>query len=244
VGSFPHHHNPFTNADNLSITFSPMTDLDGAIKRQTPSQEQATAGDGRGDETESSEQQTSPQKARFRATPWLIVVLCLGVPVGFGLGQAGHDFQVNQANRESDAAVQGNGDQARGPCKDWADTICERMGSEQAYECTHARAASRLLSGSACVRAQEGVLAKIGALKAGRVECDELFGKACIDLGPEGKGCEFATAKAPTFSSEECQDMKRHYKRVLAKLMKRQEEGTLKEPSREPGEDVTTSMPN
>jgi len=189
-------------------------------------------------------EQISHKKSRFRVLPLLTLALCVGVPVGFGLGNVGHDFRLNQARKEADAAVKGKGDETTGPCKAWADTICEEMGSELGYECTHARAASLLLTGSACVRAQEGVLAKIGALKAGRVPCDELFGKVCSDVGPEGKGCEFAMARAPTFSSEECQDMKRHYSRVLAKVMKRQDEGKHKEPPLQPGDGVAISVPN
>lgn len=105
---------------------------------------------------------------------------------------------------------------------------------ELAYECTHARAASALLSDSACGQAQETVLTKLDAMKAERAPCSELTNKLCADLGPEGKGCELARAKEPTFSIDACQGMARRYPRVLAQITERQEKGTLPSPPRAP----------
>lgn len=189
------------------------------------------------------EKESDHRRSRFRAVPQLAFVSFLGVPVGFGLSQAGQELQTTQAFHASDAMTTGSADEGTGSCKAWADTICERMGNEQAYECTHARAASRLLTGAACAQAQAGLAARLDELKSGRVHCDELFGKVCSDVGPEGKGCEFALAKAPTFSSGECQDMKRHYGRVLAKVMNRQE-GRQSDPPHEPRDGSAISGPN
>jgi|GEM_PF-2533526 len=186
-------------------------------------------------------EQASSGKSRSRA-PLLWGALAFGIAAGLGLGWLGHDFQVNQAKKNASAAVNPTGAGATGPCKAWADTICEQMG-EVAYECTHARAARALLSDSACVQAQETVLAKIDAIKAERVQCNELTRKLCADLGPEGKGCELARAKEQTFSIQDCRDMTKSYSRVLAQITERQEKGTL--PTPRPGpRNVTITKPN
>lgn len=215
-----------------------MTDLEkGTEGKETVAHED----DGQDEREGAAREQAPSEKSRSKA-PWLMGALGLGIAAGLGIGWLSHDFQVNKAQKEADAAVKGRGDEATGPCKNWADTICERMG-ELAYECTHARAASALLSGSACVQAQESALAKIDALKAERVQCDELTSKLCADLGPEGKGCELAMAKAPTFSIEDCQDMTKRYQRVLAQIMERQEKGTLPKPPGTP-RNVAITKPN
>lgn len=176
------------------------------------------------------------------AAPWLIGALSLGLAAGLGMGWLGHELQLNEARKKADAAAKGRGDEATGPCRDWADSICKRMG-ELAYECTHARAATRLLSGSACAQAQKSVLTKVETLKAERAQCGELTSKLCADLGPEGKGCELVKAKEPTFSLEDCQDMTSKYQGVLAQVMERQETGTLPNPPRQ-ARNVTITKPN
>lgn len=181
--------------------------------------------------------QTSALEASAK-TRLLWGALGFGIAVGLGMGWLGHDFQVNRAKKQADAAAKGKVAEATGPCKTWADTICERMG-ELAYECTHAKAASTLLSGSACVQARESVLAKIDTLKAERAQCNELTRKLCADLGPDAKGCELAKGKEPTFSIEACQDMTKSYPRVLARIMARQEKGTLPTPPRGPSVTIT-----
>lgn len=183
-------------------------------------------------------EQAHSRKARSKAA-WLLGALGLGMATGWW----GHDFQAAQAKDEKAAAVQGKGSDATGPCRAWVDTICQQMG-ELAYECTHARAASPLLSDSACLLAQESVLAKIDGIQAERVECSELTTRFCSDLGPEGKGCELARAKEPTFSIKDCQDMKKNYPRVLAQIVERQEKGTLPNPPRGSRPSLEIATPN
>jgi hypothetical protein len=190
--------------------------------------------DGKGGPARAPREQASSEKSRSKA-PWLWGTLALGMAAGW----LGHGFQASGAQKEAGAAVVRKSNDAAGPCNAWADIICEGMGA-LAHECTTARAASSLLSDSACVQAQEGVLTKIDALKAGRVQCNELTSKLCVDLGPEGKGCELVKAKEPTFSLEECQNMTTHYRQVLARAVELQEKGTLPRP---PG-NTTITRPN
>lgn len=177
-------------------------------------------------------------KSASRA-PLLWGVLSLGLAVGLGVGWWGHGLQAKKA---AGAAVKGQGDNAAGSCKAWADTICGRMGN-LAYECTHARAAGALLSDAACTQAQQTVLTKLDAIKVERAPCSELTSKLCADLGADGKGCELAKAKESTFSIGDCQDMNKRYPRVLAQIIERQEKGTLPAPPRGP-RDLAIAKPN
>jgi hypothetical protein len=182
----------------------------------------------------------SNSRARSKAP-----LLCGALGLGMAVGWLGHGFQVKEARNEARAASRERSDEGAGPCRAWANTICERMG-ELAYECTEARvAATTLLSDSVCEQAQESVLAKVDAIKSERSQCSELTSKLCADLGPEGKGCEFVKAKEPVFSLAECQDMTRDYKQVLARVMERQTKGTIPSPPRahQPG-NVSISRPN
>jgi len=205
---------------------------EGTEGKDAVAQADAEGGDSRefraAGEDEAAMEQASSKKPRSKA-PWVWGALGLGIVAGLCMGFVARAAQVSHAKEEA-RAVQGKGDEASGPCKVWADTICEGMG-ELAYECTEARAAaSTLLSDSACTQAQENVRAKIDALKSERVQCSELTNKLCAELGPDGKGCEFVRAKEPAFSLKECQDMTQDYKQVLARVMERQEKGTIPAP--------------
>jgi hypothetical protein len=173
------------------------------------------------------EKQTASSPAPRKSTaPWIAGALSLGIAAGLSVGWWGHELQTTQAKKEADAAVQGEGDRAAGPCKTWADAICGRMG-KAAYECKVAQGASALLSGSACAQAEEGVLAKIDTLEAKRAPCTQLSSKLCGDLGEDGKGCELIVAKEPGIAPQDCQDMMGRYEQTLAQIMSRQTKGTL-----------------
>ena len=178
------------------------------------------------------EKQTDPSKgSRKSAAPWIAGALSLGIAAGLSVGWWGHELQVNQAKKEADADVQGEGHKATGPCKSWAEAICGRMG-KAAYECKVAQGATALLSGSACAQAQKGVLAKLDTLQAQRAPCAELSSKLCGDLGEDGKGCELIVAKEPGIAPQDCQDMMARYEQTLAQIMSRQTKGTLPDVAR------------
>jgi hypothetical protein len=180
-------------------------------------------GDDDGEE-EGSKNARAPSESRSSTTSLLIGVLCLAA--GFGIGWFGHDFQSKKAVKEADAAVEGKGDAARGPCKDWEEALCGGLGAT-AYACSQAKAASALLSGSACEQAQQGVLAKIEEIKAERAQCTELSDKLCGELGADGQACELVKTQTPSFPPERCEQMMQNYDQVLAQLKMMQERGAI-----------------
>lgn len=182
------------------------------------------------------------KRSRFRASPLLVLTLCLGIPVGFSMGYMNRASQIREAKKAADAAGADQGGTPVGPCKTWAATICEQMG-DLAHECKTAMETSLLLSGSACAQAQANVLAKIDSLTAERVTCSELTSKLCDDLGPEAKGCELVRSAEPTFSVKKCQNITNNYHQALAQIIEQQEKGTLPQPPRQ-SKSASISKPN
>lgn len=212
------------------------TAIEEAVEYSDPSELREFEGDeapaennGQAAQEEGATEGASSQKPRSKVL-LLLTALGLGVAAGASLGFADRASPVREAKKEMSAGIEGKDNQAAGACKAWVDIICERMG-ELAYECTEARiAATTLLSDESCARAHESVLAKIESLRGERLQCRELTSKLCGDLGPEGKGCEFAKAREPAFSPGECQNMMEDYEQVLARVMDRQEKGTIPRP--------------
>lgn len=197
---------------------------DQGTKRDDESEDDDETDEDEGRDRKEVSGDSSAAESRSSSTALLIGVLCLAA--GFGIGWFGHDFQMSKAEKEADAAVEGKGEAARGPCKDWEDAICGALGPT-AYACSQAKSASTLLSGSACAQAQEGVTAKVDEIQAERAQCTELSTKLCSELGADGEACNLVKTQTPSFPPERCEQMMQNYDQVLAQLKMMQERGAM-----------------
>lgn len=176
------------------------------------------------DEESQQEAKSSRDDERGGSAPLLIGVLALAA--GFGVGWFGHNYQVEKALKTADAAVQGEGEGARGPCKDWETALCTKFG-DKSFPCVQAQSGSSLLSGSACEQAIKSMDAQVKKIEEGRASCTNMMDKLCGDLGAESKACELVKAQTPSFQPQRCDDMMKNYDQVLGQLKMMEQRGAL-----------------
>lgn len=193
--------------------------------------EESDADDGDADEGDADEDDESEQAAKSSrddepssSSPLLIAVLALAA--GFGVGWFGHNYQVEKALKTADAAVQGEGDGARGPCKDWETAFCTKFG-DKSFPCVQAQSVSSLLSGSACEQAIKTMDAQVKKIEDSRASCTNMMDKLCGDLGAESKACELVRDQTPSFAPQRCEDMMKNYDQVLGQLKMMEQRGAL-----------------
>lgn len=210
-------------------------EAEGTGETSEPSESDASADsdDDRDDESEEDEDESEEDEEKSTSgsnepskkgssNALLIGVLCLGA--GFGIGWGGHQFQTNKALKVADAAVQGEGEGARGPCKDWEKKLCDEF-TETGFACTQAKGSSSLLSGSACAQALKSVDKTIDTIKAARASCTTLTDKLCGELGAETQTCGLVKTQTPSFPAEKCDEMMKNYDQVLQQLKMMEQRG-------------------
>src|SRR5690606_35944400 len=136
--------------------------------------------------------------AEGRSSGTSLLIGALALAAGFGIGWFGHDYQTKKQSRAADAAVEGKGEAARGPCKDWETALCSKF-SQNSHPCVQAQAASALLSGSACEQALKTMDAKVSEIEAARAPCTNLMEKLCGELGGESQACGLVKSQTPSF---------------------------------------------
>jgi hypothetical protein len=180
-----------------------------------PDAEDADAGESNAEvvaATVPSERRTDSKRG---SSAWIVGVAALAL--GAAGGWFGHQLKLDKAMKAADAAVAGQGDAARGPCKDWETKICDEFGSE-AFACNQAKSSSPILSGSACELALNTVRATITKIHAARSTCDTMSAKLCAEIGAETRTCQMVKKDTPTFPPEKCEEIAKNYDEVLAQL--------------------------
>ena len=180
-------------------------------------------GDGDGDEAEGPKS-AKPDDERGSSASLLVGVLALAA--GFGIGWFGHDYQVQKAAKTADAAVQGEGEGARGPCKDWETALCAKFG-DTSFPCTQAQSGSSLLSGAACEQALKSIDGQVKKIEESRASCNDMMNKLCSELGAESKACELVKTQTPSFPPQRCDDMMKNYDQVLSQLKMMEQRGAI-----------------
>ncbi len=175
------------------------------------------------DEEEARAQENGAGDSRSNSS---LLIGVLALAAGFGVGWFGHDYQVQKAAKTADAAVEGEGEGARGPCKDWETALCSKFG-EKSYPCVQAQSGSSLLSGSACEQAIKTLDSQVAKIEAARASCNNLMDKLCGELGAESKACELVKTQTPNFPPQRCDDMMKNYDQVLGQLKMMEERGAI-----------------
>jgi hypothetical protein len=146
-----------------------------------------------------------------------ILFVAAALAAGGAGGWFGHDNQVKaRVKAESAAAPAGSGVPA-GACGAWQQKICDSGGKTSAV-CSQAKGAAELLTTSACEAALTMMPATLTKLKAARASCDSLVSKLCKDLPPGSSACTLVKDKTPSFPSQRCDEMLKHYDEVLGSL--------------------------
>jgi hypothetical protein len=91
--------------------------------------------------------------------------------------------------------------------------------------CSQAKGAAELLTTSACEAALNMMPATIAKVKAARAPCDSLVSKLCKDLPPGSQACTLVKDKTPSFPSQRCDEMLKHYDEVLGSLREMDQQG-------------------
>ncbi|HYP87025.1 MAG TPA: hypothetical protein VEQ59_02715 [Polyangiaceae bacterium] len=155
----------------------------------------------------------------------LFVVLALAAG-----GAAGYFGQIQQAKaaaaKADQAAPVGSNAAEKGPCGTWQEKICSSSGKESA-PCQQAKDAAELLTPSTCTAGLAAMPATLGRLKAARASCDKLVGKLCADLPPGSETCSMVKEKTPSFPSQRCDEMLKHYDEVIAQLKQIDQQGGM-----------------
>ncbi len=158
-----------------------------------------------------------PLPKRSSGTPGVLVAVLvgLGLVAGGAAGWFGHIQQSKAAAQKADAAPAGS--DGTGPCSAWEQEICTKSGAESA-PCLQAKGATELLTPSTCEMALAAVPATLEKLKAARASCDNLVSKLCADLPPGSQTCTMVKEKTPSFPTQRCDEMLKHYDQVIAEL--------------------------
>ncbi len=153
---------------------------------------------------------------------WLLAVAALAV--GAAGGWFGHKLQAEKAMKAADAAVEGQGDAARGPCKDWEEKICGEFG-DASFSCGQAKSSSPILPGSACQLALKAVPDTLTKIHSARTTCESITTKLCAELGAENRACKMVQTDTPTFPPEKCDEIAKNYDQVVAQLKTMEQRG-------------------
>lgn len=213
------------NASDQAETTESAQDEGPAAEATEPSDEPgaeaAAAEEAQGDEGSETEEAEPVAAARSGKSSGLggagLAAAAVALLIGGAGGWFGHQMQTQKAMKAADAAVEGQGDAARGPCKDWETKICEDLG-DNAYSCQRAKASSDLLPGSACKLALEAVPATLTKIHAARTSCDAMSTKLCAELGADSPGCKMVESQTPSFPPDKCDEIAKNYDQVLAQL--------------------------
>lgn len=136
----------------------------------------------------------------------------LALAVGAAAGWFAHDAHAkSQLRKEANAAGEG------GSCGAWEQAICSKLGQESAA-CQQVKAATNLLTTSACDVALQSVPATVSRVKAARASCDELQTRLCKDLSKASPACRLVESQTPSFPPEKCKGMLDQYDKVLEEL--------------------------
>ncbi len=166
--------------------------------------------------------QPAQRDSRGGSPGWLLAVAALAV--GAAGGWFGHQLQAEKAMKAADAAVEGQGDAARGPCKDWEEKICGEFG-DNSFSCGQAKSSSPILPGSACQLALKGVPETLTKIHSARTTCESISTKLCAELGAETRACKMVQTDTPTFAPEKCEEIAKNYDQVVAQLKTMEQRG-------------------
>lgn len=151
----------------------------------------------------------------------------LALAAGGAAGWFGHIQQAKAALKaESAAAPAGSGAPA-GPCGAWEAKICSGTGGDKSATCQQAKGAVELLTPSTCEVALAAVPATLAKLKAARSSCDKLVAKLCADLPPGSQTCDMVKERTPSFPTQRCEEMMKHYDEVIGQLKQVDQQGGM-----------------
>lgn len=102
----------------------------------------------------------------------------------------------------------------RGPCDQFVDEVCGRVG-KQSNGCRTVTASAELLSPAACEAAKMDVSYTVQRLGAQRKLCDVLAAKLCAEIGERTETCQMIAVQTRQFPAERCSMMMEHFPEVL-----------------------------
>lgn len=109
-----------------------------------------------------------------------------------------------------------------GPCGDYVNQVCGKIGSKNGA-CEDLKKAAELLSPATCTAAQRDMNYTLGKVKEQRKLCDQLATKLCGEIGKDTETCQLVETQTKQFQPERCKMMFDHYKEVVAELKKMEE---------------------
>jgi len=107
-------------------------------------------------------------------------------------------------------------------CVDYSKKVCDEAGAESGT-CTSVKAATDLMSPTACAAALTDFAFTKSKLGDARKACDSLMAKLCKEIGDKTETCEMVKTQVKNFPPERCTMMESHYAEVVADLKKREE---------------------
>ena len=156
-------------------------------------------------------------KAPASGSSQLIGIAVAALVVGGAAGWFGHIQKGKAELRAALAAAPASSGAPAGPCGAWQSSLCKTSG-EQSAACQQAKAATGVLSTTACESALSTLPETLAKIKAERVTCDKLAAKLCADLPPGSKTCVMVKERTPSFPAERCDQMMKSYDKVIAEL--------------------------
>jgi hypothetical protein len=203
---------------------------DNAVSDESSGSDESDSDDDEEEEDDEEEDDAvasadAPRESRSDKPPTLLLAIA-GLALGAASGWFGHGIKVQKSYDSADAAVQGTGDAARGPCKDWEKQICEQLG-EKSHGCTQAKTIGSVLPGSSCEVALKQVASTVEKIKAARSSCETIMTKLCSEIGDGSKACELVKTQTPTFPPEKCDQMMESYPQILAQLQQMEKRGNV-----------------
>ena len=162
-------------------------------------------------------------KAPAITSSHLIGIGIAALVVGGAAGWFGHIQKGKADLRAAVAAAPVGSGAPAGPCGAWQTKLCKSTG-EQSAACQQAKAATGVLSTSACETAIGTLPETLTKIKAARATCDKLVDKLCAELPPGSKTCAMVKERTPSFPAERCDQMMQNYDKVIAELKQMEEQ--------------------
>jgi hypothetical protein len=217
---------------------SPTEEGDTSGKDEDESEDDESDDNEESDEDEDEDEDAyaaadAPSEARTDK-PTTVLLALAALALGGAAGWFGHGIQVKNAHAKADAAVQGTGEEAKGPCKDWETKLCAELG-DQSHGCKQAQSVSAVLPGSSCQVALTAIGSTVAKIKETRASCETIMNKLCSEIGTETKACELVKTQTPTFPPEKCDQMMESYPQILAQLQQMEQRGGPPGAGRPPG---------
>lgn len=133
------------------------------------------------------------------------------------------DSKKPTAAAASGSASAKPGPELSGPCQEYIDRLCEKVGKQSAT-CTEMAKSAEMMSPATCTAAKRDIKFTLDKLADKRKACDTLVTRLCGELGKTTETCKMVETHTKNFPPERCKMMLDRYPEVLADLKRMEDQ--------------------